>query len=258
MFHKDEVNKLISNLLEELRKITFEKRSADFFESPKSSIGYIPVHNYVDNSWTSYYDNRTYNNTDTLRCRTNSSKEKDDKENDETGNHPIVFLMAAGALSFGAVYLFANDNYRKVCNKFAETDKMIEKIKDKTKNTPMESKCNELANMYKDFKDSMFSKYKSTYYSKWGFICSLLLCLTYFYPFGVPALFPGILGLTGFGCYWFWNYLTNDDYDNVTSKYNILTSHLHDYKNELEKPDIPVFNPMWNNMYPSAPNYNMG
>lgn len=270
-----EINNLINELSSEVNKISFEKQEKyDLNQSSNLNNTRAPInYHYVDNSWNSFYDNRNYSQNYNQANPQKSNKDDDEEEKKKEGNHPLVFLIAAGALSFGATYLIATDDYRKIKNRFSELDRLVNKISDKTKNTLIEDKYINLKDSYDKFKESLFSKYSPSFYSKLGIIGSSLVTLTYFFPFGTIALFPGIIGLTGFGCYWLWNYLTNDDYEKIVTNHKNLLKSLEDFRNELNKVysnSIPVnyevYN--WNNQQyysgvtpnttiPSAPTFNI-
>lgn len=213
----NEVKDLIENFNNLFNNIKFEYCNTN--NNHKSNGN---TYNYVDNSWNSFYTTNNYYT---------SSKKKD--EDKDEGNHPIVFLLTAGTLAIGATYLIATDEYLIIKKKFSKLDELLDEIEDKTKNTVMEGRHKELKKYYDNFKEKLLSKHSSSYYSKLGLIGSSLVTLTYFFPFGLLALYPGIIGMTGFSCYWLWNFLTNNDLMDLINERNKILLHINNYNSDL-------------------------
>lgn len=242
MINHNEINSLIDKFTEEVKNIKFEKTTAD--DNNYSNLPFtVPLNNnyhYVDNSW-----NTTIINSNTTSNISTGSTKSDSK----TGNNPLIFLMATGALAIGATYLIATDDYRKLNKKFTNLDDLLKKIEDKTKNTFLENNSCQLKENYEKFKNKLEKKYYPSYYSKWGIICSSLVLLTYLYPFGMAALVPGIFGLVFSGCYWLWNIFTFDEFNIIIETHKDLKKILSNFKNETSgqpheyKNNVDSYNP---------------
>lgn len=235
MFNQSEVAILVEEFLTSLNEISFEKSSLSQNLSSTSTLSSTSLvvpsvvnnNNYVDNSWNTYSTHTV--NSNTSNCKDNEKEEDKKKE----GNRPIMFLLGASALAFGATYLIATDDYMITSTKFKNLDDKLNKLVDKTKNTSMETQVKNIVENYNTFKNKLFLKYSTNFYSKLGLIGSTLVSLTYFFPFGTIALIPGILGLTGFGCYWLWKSLTKEDYNKIFDSFNSCIWSVTELKNNL-------------------------
>lgn len=237
------ITNLIDNISNDINNfIKFETASNSF----KHASSYIPTqsnvpaqvvhhtHNYTDNSWN------TYNTSKTIICNNDQSnnggtkKDGEGKEKEDTsGNSPITFLIGAGLLAVGTTYLIATDDYTVISKKFNKLDDKINQLVDKTKNTVHEEIVTTFKTDYENFKSKMLDTKLQNYYTKWGLIGSGLVGMTYFFPFGTIALVPSLVGLTGFTCYWLWNYLTKDEKDDIMSEYETLKNKTNELKNKI-------------------------
>src|SRR3989338_1663783 len=230
MLNYYELDKLIDDFMKELENIRFEKTE----EMNHGSNSNKTTFNYIDNSWNIFNRSILYDTPKKHGEKEDGEKEDGENENSKSqeGNHPIIFLMTSSALSLGATYLIATDEYRNVRNKFKILDEIMNKITDKTKNTTIEYHTYNIKINYENLKNSIIKQISPKYYSKLGIIGSSFVTLTYFYPFGTLALFPGIIALTGFGCYWLWNHLTCDEYTNIQSSHHKIFQNLNALKQE--------------------------
>ena len=249
MINYTQLKKLINELDREINNISIEASNdktqpIDTNNNPNNN----PNNNYNYN-FPNYNYNNINNNIDN-RNRTTKKKKDDEKEE---GYHPIIFLIATSTLAFGATYLIATDDYRKINKKFTDLDEIMNKINDKTKNTVLENKHLRIKESYEKLKSKLINEKSIGFYSKLGLIGSGLISLTYFFPFGTIALIPGIIGLTGFGCYWLWNYLNLDEYNEILKMKNDLIYNIDEYKEEVELNQLQNSSPN-NNQYNNQQN----
>jgi len=226
-----ELDNLINNFIEEFKNIRFEKTGETHVNNFNTYNFNTTTFNYIDTSFNLLNPQSIVYNIPNIDREENEKTKENTEEQD--GNHPIIFLLASSVLTFGTTYLIATDEYTKVTNKFKILDQIIDKLTYTTKHTSLESNTSTIKINYQYLKNSIMKQFSPKYYSKLGLLGSSFLTLTYFYPFGTFALFPGIIALTGFGCYWLWNHLTCDEYTNIQNLHYTILQNLYLFKQQI-------------------------
>lgn len=195
-----------SKILEHIEKFDIEFREIVVFD-PKfnqnsdtiNSPGVTNI-NYYNNGW--YWP--TFNNNPTYITN------KVHTEEDNTGKHPIVFLLGAGVVAFSATYAMATDGYIEITKRFKKLDEIMNLMDSDFRGSKYDHSYINLKKNYGYLKEKIFEYYKPSFHSKLGIIGSGLLGTTFFWPLGYIALTGSIIGFTGFGCYWLWHKLANE------------------------------------------------
>jgi len=240
----------IKNFENEFKQVVISKEGESF--------NYSEISRHASGNTYNYYNNGWYWPTVNSATYVNKNKDEEEKEKkDDTGNHPIIFLVSASVLAFSATYAIATDGYLQVSKKFKKMDEIIELMDDDYRGTKYDQSYIKLKKNYALLKDKIIQYYKPAYHSKLGLFGSGLLGITYFWPFGYFALAGSIVGLTGFGCYWLWHKLTDGDekcsiIENIKNINNYIDEIKNDNIKDIKEAQAIEFN-IWpqQNIYPS-------